>query len=59
MIDQKRDFKALSIAVLTVSDSRGEDEDKSGKLLVARLQEAGHTLYEKAINRDDIYQIKV
>ena len=58
MIDQKRDFKALSIAVLTVSDSRGEDQDKSGKLLVARLQKAGHNLYEKAINRDDIYQIR-
>lgn len=58
MIDNKRDFIPLSMAVLTVSDSRGEAEDKSGKLLVSRLQTAGHTLAEKAIVRDDIYQIR-
>lgn len=58
MIDNKRDFIPLSIAVLTVSDSRGEAEDKSGKLLVTRLETAGHTLAEKAIVRDDIYQIR-
>jgi molybdenum cofactor biosynthesis protein B len=58
MIDNKRDFIPLSIAVLTVSDSRGEAEDKSGKLLVSRLETAGHRLAEKAIVRDDIYQIR-
>jgi molybdenum cofactor biosynthesis protein B len=54
----ERTFKALNIAVLTVSDSRGEDEDKSGKLLVERLTKAGHRCAEKRIVRDDIYAIR-
>ncbi len=44
--------------MLTVSDSRNETTDKSGQLLVTRLEEAGHRLCEKAIVRDDIYQIR-
>ena len=51
-------FLPLNIAVLTVSDSRGEDEDKSGKLLVERLTKAGHHCAEKRIVRDDIYAIR-
>jgi len=51
-------FVALDIAVLTVSDSRGEDEDKSGKLLVERLTRAGHRCAEKRIVRDDVYAIR-
>lgn len=58
MIDNKRDFIPLSIAVLTISDSRTEADDKSGKLLVTRLEKAGHSLAEKAIVPDDIYQIR-
>lgn len=58
MIDNQRDFIPLSIAILTVSDSRGEAEDKSGKLLVSRLETAGHSLSEKIIVADDIYQIR-
>lgn len=58
MIDKNRDFIPLSISVLTISDSRSEDDDKSGKLLVARLENGGHKLYEKRIVRDDIYQIR-
>lgn len=58
MTDQKREFIPLSIAVLTVSDSRTEENDKSGKLLVTRLEAAGHSLHEKAIVPDDIYQIR-
>jgi molybdopterin adenylyltransferase len=53
-----REFLPLDIAVLTVSDSRGEDEDKSGKLLVERLTNTGHRCAEKRIVRDDIYQIR-
>ena len=53
-----RDFIPVTISVLTVSDSRTEADDKSGKLLVNRLLDAGHTLHEKAIVRDDIYQIR-
>lgn len=51
-------FIPLKIAVLTVSDSRTEAEDKSGALLVRRLQEAGHCLAEKKLLPDDIYQIR-
>lgn len=58
MIDNNREFIPLSIAVLTISDSRTEADDKSGKLLVARLEDAGHQLCEKKIVVDDIYQIR-
>lgn len=51
-------FIPVPIAVLTVSDSRTEATDKSGQILVERLQTAGHTLAEKRIVPDDIYQIR-
>ena len=51
-------FIPVSIAVLTVSDSRTEATDKSGQLLVENLQTAGHTLAEKIIVPDNIYQIR-
>lgn len=53
-----RPFKPLNIAVLTVSDTRGEAEDISGKRLVESLESAGHRTAEKAICRDDIYAIR-
>ena len=52
------EFVALDIAVLTVSDSRTEETDKSGKLLADRLQAAGHRLAEKRIIPDDVYAIR-
>ena len=52
------EFKSLNIAVLTISDSRGEAEDVSGKHLVEALSAAGHQNAEKAIVRDDMYQIR-
>ncbi|MEJ2094951.1 MAG: molybdenum cofactor biosynthesis protein B [Gammaproteobacteria bacterium] len=55
---KSREFIPVGIAVLTVSDSRTEADDKSGKLLVSRLQEAGHILVDKQIVADDIYQIR-
>ena len=54
----ERQFLPISIAVLTVSDSRDEQSDKSGRLLVERLTGAGHRLAEKRIVPDDIYQIR-
>jgi molybdenum cofactor biosynthesis protein B len=48
----------LDIAVLTISDTRTEATDKSGKLLVDRLLAAGHRLYEKAILTDNIYHVR-
>lgn len=53
-----REFVALDIAVLTVSDSRTEETDKSGKLLADRLVAAGHRLVEKRIVPDDVYTIR-
>lgn len=55
---EERCFISLPIAVLTVSDSRTEDNDISGKALAERLLDAGHTLFEKRIVPDDIYQIR-
>lgn len=49
---------SLAIAVLTVSDTRGPDEDTSGDLLVERLTGAGHRLAERRIVRDDVYAIR-
>lgn len=48
----------LGVAVLTVSDSRGEKEDTSGKYLAEAAVSANHHLLEKCIVRDDIYQIR-
>lgn len=48
----------LSIAVLTVSDTRDESSDRSGQTLVERLQAAGHRLAAKRIVPDDVYQIR-
>jgi len=54
----ERPFKPIRIAVLTVSDSRDESTDKSGRLLADRLVKAGHLLAEKAIVPDDVYRIR-
>lgn len=51
-------FVPLAIAILTVSDSRGEAEDRSGRLLQSQAEEAGHRVIAKAISRDDIYQLR-
>jgi molybdenum cofactor biosynthesis protein B len=58
MTTAARSFKPLHIAVLTVSDTRDEATDKSGALLIERLQAAGHVLAARAIVRDDIYAIR-
>ena len=52
------EFFPLNIAVLTVSDSRTEDTDTSGHLLVEKLTEAGHKLADKKIIVDDKYKIR-
>lgn len=55
---RERNFVPLRIAILTVSDTRTEDTDASGKALVERLTKAGHALAEKVIVPDDIYKIR-
>ncbi|MGY0218164.1 molybdenum cofactor biosynthesis protein B [Endozoicomonadaceae bacterium StTr2] len=52
------EFIPLNIAVLTVSDTRNEETDTSGRLLADSLQSAGHKLGEKVICIDDVYQIR-
>ena len=52
------EFLPLNIAVLTVSDSRTEETDKSGAYLRDALIEAGHNFVDKKIVPDDIYQMR-
>lgn len=47
------EFLPLGVAVLTVSDTRNLETDKSGGLIVERLEEAGHRLVAREILRDD------
>jgi len=51
--DDSRPFIAVNIAVLTVSDTRTLESDKSGDTLVGMIEAAGHTVAERAIVRDD------
>jgi len=51
-------FLPIAIAVLTISDSRTLETDRSGQLLVDRLTTAGHHLADRALVPDNIYQIR-
>lgn len=57
-IDPGRPFLPVRIAVLTVSDTRGPEDDRSGDLLVERLTAAGHLLADRAIVRDEVALIR-
>lgn len=52
-IDESKPFLSVNIAVLTVSDTRVEENDKSGRTLVERITEAGHKVVAKVIVKDD------
>lgn len=52
-IDSTREFKPIRIALLTVSDTRGPEDDTSGDILAERIQSAGHSLADRALERDD------
>ena len=52
-IDESMEFVPVRIAVLTVSDTRSLDEDKSGNVLVDRIKEAGHILADRKIVQDE------
>ena len=58
-IDETILFRSLRIAVLTVSDTRGPGDDRSGDTLVERLTAAGHELAARTIVRDDQAAIAV
>lgn len=52
-IDESIPFRPVNIAIMTVSDTRTEADDKSGNILVQRLAEAGHVLADRAIVKDE------
>lgn len=54
----EREFRPLALALLTVSDTRTEENDKSGALLAERARGVGHDVADKQICRDDIYAIR-
>lgn len=51
-------FIPVRFAVLTVSDTRAIEDDKSGNLLSERVTTAGHVLVDRKIARDDVEQIR-
>jgi len=53
-ISGPRDFIPVHIAVLTVSDTRTLEDDKSGQTLVDRLTKSGHVLADRAIVKDEV-----
>ena len=57
-IDDKRPFVPLKIAVLTISDTRKLEDDKSGNTLAERIGKAGHTVAARAIVTDDVEKIR-
>ncbi len=56
-IDPERTFKPIAIALLTVSDTRGPENDTSGDILANRIKDAGHRLVARAIERDDVARL--
>ncbi len=56
-IDESMEFIPVRIAVLTVSDSRKMEDDRSGQILVDRLRDAGHTLADRKIIPDERAEI--
>ena len=57
-IDTSINFIPINIGLVTISDSRVEDNDKSGNFLKQRIEELGHKVYKKIIITDDFEQIK-
>jgi molybdenum cofactor biosynthesis protein B len=53
-LDESRPFLAINIAVLTVSDTRSLEDDKSGQTLVAMIEAAGHKVAARKIVKDEI-----
>ena len=57
-IDDKRPFVPLKIAVLTISDTRKLEDDKSGSTIAERIEKAGHAVAARAIVTDDVEKIR-
>ena len=57
--EKNNEFKAINISILTISDSRGIEQDDSGEYLVSALKEQGHFLNDRRICKDNLYEIRV
>ena len=57
-IDTSLDFVPINIAVITISDSRTEENDTSGDTLEKRISDAGHKMIKRTIIPDDVSKIK-
>jgi molybdenum cofactor biosynthesis protein B len=57
-IDETRQFVPMRVAVLTVSDTRTQADDRSGAVLVERIAKAGHSLADRAIVADEVVAIR-
>ena len=57
-LDDSVTFRPLGIAVLTVSDTRDEESDTSGRLLADRVTAGGHTLAGRTMVKDDVAEIQ-
>ena len=57
-IDESKKFIPLNIAVLTISDTRSIEDDKSGATLAERISKAGHAVAARAIVTDDVDRIR-
>ena len=54
----ERSFIPVSISLLTISDTRSKEDDKSGNLLENKVIESGHILYDREIVKDEIFEIQ-
>ena len=54
----ERKFLPVSIALLTVSDTRVFENDKSGNLLAKKIDDSGHVLFDRKIVKDEIFDIQ-
>lgn len=57
-IDESLDFKPVTVAVLTVSDTRTRENDTSGDILQSRIEAAGHKIMGREIVRDTIEGVR-
>ena len=57
-IDKERIFKSVNIAIVTISDTRTLDDDKSGATLEKRVINAGHNVGGRFLVKDNVIEIK-
>ena len=57
-IDETLTFKPVTVAILTVSDTRTRDNDTSGDILQSRIEAAGHKVLGREIVRDTIEGVR-